>query len=71
VAAAYGALMVAHVVFGLFFALSIVCAARGAWGWARVPLAAPARVPARRVAAPALVGVRVVGADAVLAEREP
>src|ERR1044072_4358116 len=29
VAAVYGLLMVAHVVFGLFFALTIVCAARG------------------------------------------
>jgi Na+-translocating ferredoxin:NAD+ oxidoreductase RnfD subunit len=29
VAAVYGLLMVAHVVFGLFFALSIVCAVRG------------------------------------------
>ena len=29
VAAVYGMLMVAHVVFGLFFALTIVCAARG------------------------------------------
>ena len=29
VAAAYGVLMAAHVVFGLFFALSFVCAARG------------------------------------------
>lgn len=45
VAAAYGALMVAHVVFGLFFALTLVCAARGAWAWARVPIPLPARVP--------------------------
>jgi Na+-translocating ferredoxin:NAD+ oxidoreductase RnfD subunit len=29
VAAAYGALMALHVVFGLFFALSFVCTARG------------------------------------------
>jgi hypothetical protein len=29
VAAVYGVLMVAHVVFGLFFALTIVCAVRG------------------------------------------
>ena len=39
VAAVYGLLMVAHVVFGLFFALTIVCAVRGAWmfavQWAR------------------------------------
>lgn len=31
VAAAYGTLMALHVVFGLFFALSFVCAARGAY----------------------------------------
>lgn len=39
VAAVYGLLMVAHVVFGLFFGLTIVCAARGlglyAQAWAR------------------------------------
>ncbi len=39
VAAVYGLLMVAHVVFGLFFALTIVCAVRGLWmiamRWAR------------------------------------
>ncbi|HEU0300886.1 MAG TPA: hypothetical protein VFR37_15600 [Longimicrobium sp.] len=55
VAAAYGALMAAHVVFGLFFALSIVCAVRGAWAWAyaaapawraRTAGTGPARVPA-------------------------
>lgn len=31
VAAAYGVLMALHVVFGLFFALSAVCTARGVW----------------------------------------
>jgi hypothetical protein len=31
VAIVYGVLMTLHVVFGLFFALSIVCVARGAW----------------------------------------
>ena len=34
VAAVYGLLMVAHVVFGLFFALTIVCTLRGAWMFA-------------------------------------
>ncbi|HVF23215.1 MAG TPA: hypothetical protein VM941_09075 [Pyrinomonadaceae bacterium] len=34
VAAVYGLLMVAHVVFGLFFALTIVCAFRGMWMYA-------------------------------------
>jgi hypothetical protein len=57
VAAVYGLLMVSHVVFGLFFALTIVCSARGLGLWAqafiahsgheRVPLPAPV-VAARR-----------------------
>ena len=34
VAAVYGLLMVGHVVFGLFFALTIVCAVRGVWMYA-------------------------------------
>lgn len=34
VAAGYGLLMVAHVVFGLFFSLTAVCVARGLWLWA-------------------------------------
>ena len=42
VAAVYGLLMAAHIVFGLFFSLLIVCATRGAWlrlrgGALRVP----------------------------------
>ncbi len=75
VAAAYGALIVAHVVFGLFFALSIVCAARGAWAWAsagaRVTVPVPRPAGGRRIPAPALAGLRGSGADTVLAEREP
>jgi hypothetical protein len=35
VAALYGVLMVLHVVFGLFFALSTVCAVRGLYLWQR------------------------------------
>ena len=61
VAAVYGMLMVAHVVFGLFFALTIVCAARGLcmfamrWlkGGAREETAQPALSPTS--AAPAMV----------------
>ncbi|HSE18603.1 MAG TPA: hypothetical protein VLB46_16225 [Pyrinomonadaceae bacterium] len=34
VAAVYGLLMVGHVVFGLFFALTIVCTIRGSWMYA-------------------------------------
>jgi predicted signal transduction protein with EAL and GGDEF domain len=33
VAATYGLLMINHIVFGLFFALVIVCAIRGSWLW--------------------------------------
>jgi enediyne biosynthesis protein E5 len=35
VAAVYGLLMVTHVVFGLFISLTIVCACRGVWMYAR------------------------------------
>jgi hypothetical protein len=53
VAAVYGVLMMAHIVFGLFFALTIVCAVRGlgmyAMRWAR----RSAREETESVAAPA------------------
>jgi enediyne biosynthesis protein E5 len=42
VAAAYGALMSLHVVFGLFFALTFVCAVRGGLLQAQAWLARPA-----------------------------
>ena len=46
VAVVYGLLMVTHVVFGLFFALTIVCTLRGlgiyAMHWTRRPVTAPA-----------------------------
>jgi hypothetical protein len=73
VAAVYGVLMTAHVVFGLFFSLSIVSALRGAWAYAR--LLAPAPWPARSRVVPAAVLAGVPGArrePALLAlEREP
>ena len=56
VAVAYGALVTAHVVFGLFFALSIVCAGRGV-GLLLLDTAAqraPAKAP-RPAPAPAAV----------------
>jgi hypothetical protein len=55
VAAVYGLLMVAHVVFGLFFALTVVCVARGLGLWALGLAAqrAQARVAMR---APAMAG---------------
>ena len=56
VAIAYGVLMVCHVVFGLFFALTFVCVLRGAWLFVRngtaerlsllPPLSAPLRASA-------------------------
>ncbi|HZT57801.1 MAG TPA: hypothetical protein VFA21_04160, partial [Pyrinomonadaceae bacterium] len=44
VAAAYGFLVVCHVVFGLFFALTIVCALRGAGLYASERLAERSRM---------------------------
>jgi enediyne biosynthesis protein E5 len=35
VAVAYGVLMAFHIVYGLFFALVIVCAVRGAYHWGK------------------------------------
>jgi hypothetical protein len=46
VAVVYGLLMVCHIVFGLFFALSVVCAGRGLTLWAEVWLARRNDVPA-------------------------
>jgi enediyne biosynthesis protein E5 len=53
VAAVYGLLMVTHVVFGLFFALTIVCAFRGLGIYARQWIAGRARKEMDAVAAPA------------------
>ena len=55
VAAVYGLLMVTHVVFGLFFALTIVCAARGLCAFAVRWIRGRARADMDAVAAPALV----------------
>jgi Na+-translocating ferredoxin:NAD+ oxidoreductase RnfD subunit len=55
VAAAYGLLMVTHVVFGLFFALTLVCALRGlllyarAWAAQRLRAKLPVQAPALAV----------------------
>jgi enediyne biosynthesis protein E5 len=55
----YGALVVAHVTFGLFFALTLVCAGNLVFMWGRERWRSlrtvPAQVPAARVAAPAPV----------------
>lgn len=61
VALAYGALVTVHVVFGLFFALSLVCAARGAGLRLLEPAAqrAPAKPP---LPAPAPAAVEGSGA---------
>jgi hypothetical protein len=52
VAAVYGMLMVAHVVFGLFFALTIVCTFRGVWMFACRWIKGDAREEMDGVAAP-------------------
>lgn len=59
VAAVYGLLVSVHIVFGLFFALTLVCALRGIglYAVARQNLPAAAQLPERLVAAPAGVGV--------------
>jgi enediyne biosynthesis protein E5 len=44
VAAVYGILVVMHVVFGLFFALSAVTCARALAHWVRRPASLPSRV---------------------------
>lgn len=54
VAACYGVLMTLHVVFGLFFALTIVCLLRGATLYAGQMLAALSAAGARAPAAPAV-----------------
>ncbi|HEV2150296.1 MAG TPA: hypothetical protein VGR37_23050 [Longimicrobiaceae bacterium] len=74
VAAVYGLLMAAHVVFGIFFALTAVCAVRGvhahalAWAARRRPEGVPVHVPVA-------VAVGVIPlprpAPALLREREP
>ncbi len=53
VAAVYGLLMVTHVVFGLFFALTIVCGVRGAWIYATQWIRSRRRDAIDAVAAPA------------------
>lgn len=55
VAAVYGLLMLLHVVFGLFFALTIVCAARGLWLYAAA-LVSPARQRQGRRREPVMMG---------------
>jgi hypothetical protein len=43
VAATYGLLVAAHIVFGLIFALAVVCTARGLAMYAQAFIAAPVR----------------------------
>lgn len=58
VAAAYGALQIFHVVYGLFFALFAICALRGAYLYALTAWRAPARAPSP-VAAPAHIAAEL------------
>jgi|ERR1700753_1096644 len=60
VGVAYGVLMAMHVVYGLFFALAIVCVVRGAYHWS-VALRA-ARRPDRATAVPAQIPATVARA---------
>ncbi|HKR12273.1 MAG TPA: hypothetical protein VJT15_09455 [Pyrinomonadaceae bacterium] len=53
VAAVYGLLMVTHVVFGLFFALTIVCTVRGVWMLAKHWIKGREREEIDTIAAPA------------------
>jgi Na+-translocating ferredoxin:NAD+ oxidoreductase RnfD subunit len=69
VAAAYGLLLVTHVVFGLFFALTIVSTLRGlvlyAHAWAPSRARAKVEVEPSAVPAPASTAAIMVGAEAV------
>jgi hypothetical protein len=53
VAGVYGLLMVTHVVFGLFFALTIVCTVRGLWMYACRWVKGPEREQVEAIAGPA------------------
>jgi hypothetical protein len=80
VAATYGALVVYHVVFGFFFALTIVCVARGLGLWTSAVLAGRVAAP---LPAPVQISIRAASplvstsldtasrATAVAATREP
>lgn len=70
VAAAYGILTAMHVVFGLFFALSIVCAVRGAVLLARARAPRPVPAPATLPVPVHVAAVLPVPETAVLAEPE-
>lgn len=70
VAATYGLLMAAHVVFGLFFALAIVCAVRGAWAHALALVAGGAGAPVSGTIPVRAIQLARRG-PAVLVEREP
>ncbi len=54
VALFYGTLVVSHVVFGLFFALSLTCAVRGLWLFlaSRAPVRSPGRAETSPVVSP-------------------
>ena len=55
VAAVYGLLVMAHIVFGIFFALIIVCTVRGLWLYSRAFVTRPAPTAAE-VPKPAVAG---------------
>jgi hypothetical protein len=61
VAATYGLLVTMHVVFGIFFALIIVCTVRGSWLYAQAVFTRPIPTPAE-APPPVMAGVSRVGA---------
>jgi hypothetical protein len=61
VALVYSLLVTIHVVFGMFFALIIVCTVRGLWLYAQMFLTRPAQIPAE-IPPPVMPGVSRVGA---------
>ncbi|MCQ3978415.1 MAG: enediyne biosynthesis protein UnbU [Anaerolineae bacterium] len=61
VAATYGLLVTAHIVFGIFFALIIVCTMRGMWLYAQMFFTRPIQTPAE-VSPPVIAGANRLGA---------
>jgi hypothetical protein len=52
----YGLLVMMHIVFGMFFALLIVCSARGLWLYVQSFLTRPVQRPSAEVAKPVIAG---------------
>ena len=70
VAAAYGLLMASHIVFGLFFGLTVVCSIRGLYLYASARAASRHRVQSEAAAQPSAPAPHMV-APAGRAAPEP